>query len=110
MDLEPASLRVGGGPGVSPPGGGVQRAFEVLYLDERARVVRFLPGADSGSAPQLFVFERIGEEAAEEEEEEEDEDGPEVGALCSPLPLTCPLLLSPVHKSISYCLLLMLQC
>ena len=38
----------------------VQRRFEVLYLDESARIVRFLPDADSDSDPQLFVFEREG--------------------------------------------------
>ena len=45
----------------------VQRRFEVLYLDESARVVRFLPDADSGSEPQLFVFEREGAESLMEE-------------------------------------------
>ena len=42
---------------------------QVLYLDERARVVRFLPDADSDSEPQLFVFERIPAEAEEEDDE-----------------------------------------
>ena len=45
----------------------VQRRFEVLYLDESARVVRFLPDADSDSEPQLFVFEREGAESFLEE-------------------------------------------
>ena len=45
----------------------VQRRFEVLYLDEAARIVRFLPDADSDSEPQLFVFEREGADAFEDE-------------------------------------------
>ncbi len=45
----------------------VQRRFEVLYLDEAARIVRFLPEADSDSEPQLFVFEREGVEAFDDE-------------------------------------------
>ena len=45
----------------------VQRRFEVLYLDESARVVRFLPDADSESEPQLIVFEREGAESLMEE-------------------------------------------
>ena len=45
----------------------VQRRFEVLYLDESARIVRFLPDADSDSEPQLFVFEREGAESLMDE-------------------------------------------
>ncbi len=59
VDLEPAALKVAGGAGLSQQSEAVQRLFEVLYLDKRARVVRFLPSRDSGSQPQLFVFERI---------------------------------------------------
>ena len=83
VDLEPASLRVGGGAGVNQPGEAVQRTFEVLYLDERARVVRFLPEAGSDSQPQLFVFERIAEGEGEEEDGEEgdEDDEEEVGVL-----------------------------
>jgi hypothetical protein len=46
----------------------VQRAFEVLYLDERLRVGRFQP--EDGREPQLFVFRRTGAAGAEAEEEE----------------------------------------
>ena len=58
MDLQPASVKVGGGVGAEDQTEAVQRRFEVLYLDEIARIVRFLPDADSESEPQLFVFER----------------------------------------------------
>jgi len=55
------------------------RDFEILYLDDRVRVVEFVPS--DGRDRQLFVFKRIGagggeggedgeEEAAAEEEEE----------------------------------------
>lgn len=57
-----------GDAGLSQQSEAVQRLFEVLYLDERVRVVRFLPDRDSISQPQLFVFERIPVEAAEEDE------------------------------------------
>ena len=52
----------------------VERMFEVLYLDERLRVARFLP--EEGREPQLFVFRRAGnpEEAMDEEEEDEEEE------------------------------------
>ncbi len=67
VDLQPASVKVGGGVGADDQTEAVQRRFEVLYLDETARVVRFLPDADSDSEPQLFVFERDGAEAFEDE-------------------------------------------
>ena len=67
VDLQPASVKVGGGVGADEQTEAVQRRFEVLYLDEAARVVRFLPDADSDSEPQLFVFERDGAEAFEDE-------------------------------------------
>lgn len=67
MDLQPASVKVGGGVGADDQTEAVQRRFEVLYLDESARVVRFLPDADSDSEPQLFVFEREGAESLMEE-------------------------------------------
>ena len=63
VDLQPASVRVGGGVGADDQTEAVQRRFEVLYLDESARIVCFLPGADSDSDPQLFVFEREGADA-----------------------------------------------
>lgn len=47
----------------------VRRTFEVLYLDERVRVVRFLPDRNSDSLPQLFIFEREGVEAEEDDAE-----------------------------------------
>lgn len=68
VDLEPAALKVAGNAGLSQQSEAVQRTFEVLYLDERVRVVRFLPDADSGSQPQLFVFQREAEEAEDEME------------------------------------------
>ncbi len=68
VDLEPAALKVAGNAGVTNQGEAVQRMFEVLYLDERVRVVRFLPDADSGSQPQLFVFQREAEEAEDDVE------------------------------------------
>jgi len=46
----------------------VQRAFEVLYLDERLRVGRFQP--EDSREPQLFVFRRAGAAGPETEEEE----------------------------------------
>ena len=67
VDLAPASVKVGGGVGADDQTEAVQRRFEVLYLDEAARIVRFLPEADSDSEPQLFVFEREGAGALEEE-------------------------------------------
>lgn len=67
VDLRPASVKVGGGVGADDQTEAVQRRFEVLYLDEAARVVRFLPDADSDSEPQLFVFEREGAGASEDE-------------------------------------------
>lgn len=67
VDLQPASLKVGGGVGADDQTEAVSRSFEILYLDESARVVRFLPDADSDSDPQLFVFERDSAEQYEEE-------------------------------------------
>ena len=64
VDLQPASVKVGGGVGADNQSEAVERRFEVLYLDGFARVVRFLPEADSDSEPQLFVFEREGAEEA----------------------------------------------
>ena len=57
-----------GNAGLSQQSEAVQRKFEVLYLDERVRVVRFLPDADSDSQPQLFVFEREVEDAEDDVE------------------------------------------
>lgn len=57
-----------GNAGVSQQSEAVQRKFEVLYLDERVRVVRFLPETDSESEPQLFVFEREVEDAEDDVE------------------------------------------
>ncbi|CAL8467633.1 g7171 [Coccomyxa elongata] len=81
VDLEPAALKVAGNAGLSQQSEAVQRKFEVLYLDERVRVVRFLPEADSESEPQLFVFEREVEDAEDDVEEEEDEPEEEAAAL-----------------------------
>ena len=67
VDLQPASVKVGAGVGASDQTEAVQRRFEVLYLDEAARIVRFLPDAESDSEPQLFVFEREGADAFEDE-------------------------------------------
>ena len=67
VDLRPASVRVGGGVGADDQTEAVQRRFEVLYLDESARIVRFLPDANSDSDPQLFVFEREGADALADE-------------------------------------------
>jgi hypothetical protein len=57
---------VAGDAGLTQQSEAVQRLFEVLYLDQRVRVVRFLPDRDSNSQQQLFVFERIAVEADEE--------------------------------------------
>lgn len=38
-----------------------ERMFEVLYLDERVRVVQFLPSnLSKSSEPVLFVLRRLG--------------------------------------------------
>ena len=68
VDLEPAALKEAGNAGLRQQSEAVERTFEVLYLDERVRIVPFLPDADSGSQPQLFVFQREAEEAEEEVE------------------------------------------
>lgn len=68
VDLEPAALKVAGNAGLSQQSEAVQRLFEVIYLDEQVRVVRFLPDRDSDSQPQLFVFERIPTGAEDDEE------------------------------------------
>ena len=81
---------------------GATRNFDVLYVDDRVRVVEFVPS--DGRDKQLFVFERVQDEEEEEEEdvqyeEEEDEedaarDGPHPapGAAVSTSP---PSLSSP---------------
>ena len=48
-------------------GESITRRFEVLFLDERVRVVQFLP-EEEDREPVLFVFERVAEEDTEEQE------------------------------------------
>ena len=50
-------------------GESITRRFEVLFLDERVRVVQFLP-EEEDKDPVLFVFERVAEEDTEEQEVE----------------------------------------
>lgn len=59
VDLEPV-----GRPGGEP----ITRRFEVLYLDDRVRVVQFLP-EEEDREPSYFVFERLAEAIDMEEEE-----------------------------------------
>ena len=75
VDLGPPKVDVGGGVGGSGKGEPVRRQFEVLYLDERVRVVNFLPDEDEDREPSLFVFERLDVDDGEDDDEEE-----EVGA------------------------------
>lgn len=50
----------------------IKRRFEVVYLDERVRVVQFIPEEEDRET-SLFIFERIADEAEIEEEEGEDD-------------------------------------
>ena len=63
---------------------GATRNFDVLYVDDRVRVVEFVPS--DGRAKQLFVFERVQDEEEEEEEafECEEEDEEEEAAMAPP--------------------------
>ena len=90
--FEPSELQLAGG---SPPlkqqeseGDVLERMFEVLYLDDRVRVVNFIKKDDP---PVLFVFERIA--AKEDVEEESGTAGSlgEVRAVCQliPIPVVC---------------------
>ena len=90
--FEPSELQLAGG---SPPlkqqesdGDVLERMFEVLYLDDRVRVVNFIKKDDP---PVLFVFERI---AAEEDVEEESGTAGSLGEVRSSQPAylyTCRL-------------------
>lgn len=56
ITLEPARIY-----GIKLGPESTERTFEVLYLDERVRVVQFLPSSPAkGSEPVLFVLRRLG--------------------------------------------------
>ncbi|KAK9816560.1 hypothetical protein WJX72_001979 [[Myrmecia] bisecta] len=71
VTLQSPSIKLAGGKGGDAADeNGVERLFEVVYLDSRIRVVRFLPTQEQGD-PSVFVFQRTAAQADEEEEEEE---------------------------------------
>ena len=56
ITLEPARIY-----GIKLGPESTERTFEVLYLDERVRVVQFLPSkSGKSSEPVLFVLRRLG--------------------------------------------------